>query len=177
MLRNMTMIVAVCVSLCGYARGQDTVVEKELQRLRIPEKLIPRGKLALFMVRAEGVQIYGAQVKDGKSAWVLQAPRATLLDYQTGEQVGTHSKGPTWMDSDGGKLTGKLLENNPAPNPNAIPWLLLEVASEGGGRFAKVTHIQRVDTWAGKAPAAAPTKMGETKEVRYQATYVFWGDR
>jgi hypothetical protein len=65
----------------------------------------------------------------------------------------------------------------PSPNADAVAWLLVTVKSEGKGRLAKVTHVQRVDTWGGKAPATPPTKAGETASVHYQATYVFLGDR
>jgi hypothetical protein len=180
MLPRMILVMSAGVALAVNARAQDRAPEKEVQRLRIPSSVTPKGKEPLFMLRAEGVQIYHAVEKDGKPAWVLHAPRAVLFDYRTGAKIGTHSKGPKgpiWQDSSGSKLTGKLLESSHAPNPDAIPWLLLEATSEGGGRFAKVTHIQRVDTWAGKAPAAPPANLGETREIRYQATYVFWGDR
>ena len=107
----------------------------------------------------------------------MRAPQATLRDYRTGAEVGTHSRGPVWVDATGSKLTGKVVAQEPAPNPDAIPWLLLEVKNSNGGRFAKVTHIQRVDSWAGLKPAVGPTKVGETIQVPYQATYIFWGDR
>jgi uncharacterized protein DUF3455 len=166
--------VSVCLAL---ASPQDSTVQREAVRLHAPEKLVPAGKQALFMVRGEGVQIYVAEPKEGKLQWSLQAPRADLLDYKTGEKVGTHSAGPTWADNDGGKLVGKKIEGADAPNADAVPWLLLEAKAEGGGRYSHVTHIQRLDTWGGKAPSTAPSKAGDTREVRYEATYVFLGDR
>ena len=178
MLRNSLLIVAACGFCVSPPSGMpsNASLQKEVERLRIPEKLVPRQKQPLFMVRAEGVQIYEAKEKDGAVQWVFQAPQATLMDYVTGEKIGAHSKGPTWVDNDGSKLTGTMIASEAAPNADAIPWLLLEVKNENGGRYSKVTNIQRVDTWAGRAPGAAPTKAGETKEVRYQATYVLWGD-
>jgi hypothetical protein len=53
----------------------------------------------------------------------------------------------------------------------------LSVKNDNGGAFANISHVQRVSTWAGQPPAAAPKKAGEVKEVRYQATYVFLGSR
>ena len=135
-----------------------------------------KGKQPLLMLRGEGVQIYSGEEVKGSLEWVLKAPEARLLNYQTGEEVGTHSKGPIWIDADGGKLRGKKLAEVAAPNASAVPWLLLEVKSENRGRFAKVTNIQRVDTWGGQPPAIKPTKAGELKEVRYEATYVFLGN-
>ncbi len=154
--------------------AEETAIAKEVSRLAIPAILTPKAKQPLFIVRADGVQVYKA---GAKLDWEFQAPSATLRDYRTGEPVGTHSKGPVWIDAKGSKLTGKVLASAPAPNPQAVPWLLLEVSNSNGGRYAKVTHIQRVDTWAGLKPAAAPANAGQSVEVPYQATYVFWGDR
>jgi hypothetical protein len=164
-----------CATLSAFAQ-QQTTLEKEVKRLAIPQALMPKGKLPLFMVRAEGVQIYQA---NDKLEWVFQAPEAKLLDYRTGAKVGSHAKelkGPIWVDGKGSKLTGNLVAKKEAPNAEAIPWLLLEVKNENGGAYAKVTHIQRVDTWAGQMPAVGPAKAGETARVPYQATYIFWGD-
>ena len=176
MFRGAMLCVVMC-SCVGVSSKQGSPIQHETARLAAPESLMPAGKHALFMARGEGVQIYAAEEKDGKLAWALKSPRADLLDYKTGERVGVHSAGPTWVDVDGGKLTGKKLESVDAPNADAVPWLLLEAKAENGGRYSYVTHIQRLDTWGGRAPSAAPTKAGETREVRYEATYVFLGDR
>jgi hypothetical protein len=165
-------ILAAYASLVA-AAPQESAVDKEVKRLAIPQSLTPKGKRPLFMVRADGVQIYEA---DAKLEWIFQAPKATLRDYRTGAEVGTHDKGPVWVDAKGSKLTGKLIASEPAPNAEAIAWLLLEVKNDNGGRYAKVTHIQRVDTWAGLKPTARPTQSGEIARVPYQATYIFWGD-
>jgi hypothetical protein len=176
MLRSLLLICLACLPLAAQTPG-DEGMKHELQRLHIPDKLMPKGKQPLFLVRAEGVQNYLAELKNDKLQWVFQAPEAVLFDYRTGEKVGTHSKGPIWVDLKGSKLTGAVLDKAPAANSSAVDWLLLETKNDNGGGYATVTHIQRVDTWAGKAPAIAPTKAGETKAVRYQATYVFLGDK
>jgi len=142
----------------------------------VPAPLAPSGKRELFRLRGEGVQIYVGALQDGRLQWVLQAPQADLLDYRTGEQAGTHGAGPTWTAADGGVLRGKKVAAADAPDVDAVPWLLLETKSENGGRFANVTHIQRVATWGGRAPATPPAQAGETRQVRYEATYVFLGD-
>jgi Protein of unknown function (DUF3455) len=177
MLRLTLLIVAVGLSM-ALRSPQDDGIQKELERLHVPASLVPKDKQPLFLFRAEGTQTYAAEEKDGKLQWgAASTPDAKLLDYRTGEQVGTHSKGPVWEDKDGSKLTGKKVASEAAPNVSAIPWLLLEVKSEKAGRLAKVTHIQRVDTWGGLAPGAAPTKPGDTQAVRYEATYVLLGDK
>jgi D-alanyl-D-alanine dipeptidase len=158
------------------AGKEDVPAAKEVGHLTVPARLIPDQGKVLLLLRAEGVQIYKGVEKDGKLGWALEEPRADLLEYDTGEPVGTHSKGPVWAGTDGSKVRGKLLASEPAPNRTAIPWLLLEGKGDGGeGRFGKVTFIARVDTWAGRAPLDPPDKAGALKEVRYQATYVFYG--
>ena len=179
MFRTNLMSVIVGLSM-AVSPPQDNMIQKELDRLQVPPNLVPKDKHPLFMFRAEGVQTYTGEEKEGKLQWnPASIPDAKLLDYRTGEQVGTHSKGPEgpiWEDKDGSKLTGKKLASEAAPNASAIPWLLLEVKSEKAGRLAKVTNVQRVDTWGGLAPQSAPKSAGETRSVKYEATYVFLGD-
>jgi hypothetical protein len=167
------LILLACVSIAA-SEPTDMALDKEVKRLAIPEKLMPAGKQPLFIFRAQGVQIYKA---DAQQQWVLAGPDAKLMDYRTGAVVGTHSKGPVWVDASGSKLAGKLLQTVAAPNPQAVAWLLLAVKNENGGRFANVTHIQRVDTWGGMKPAAPPTGPTDTVSMPYQATYIFWGDK
>ena len=158
----------------------DDAVQKELARLNIPAKLVPPDKQPLFLLRADGVQTYTAEEKDGKLQWSAgSVPEATLWDFQSAAKVGTHSKGPVWIADDGSKVLGdpKTVVKEPSPNADAIPWLLLTVKGEGKGRLAKVSFVQRVDTWGGKAPSTAPAKAGEAQSVHYHATYVFLGDR
>ena len=160
-------VLVACSSLPDPSRGAVAAV---------PAPLAPSGKQELFRLRGEGVQIYVGALQDGRLQWVLQAPQADLLDYRTGEKAGTHGAGPTWTAADGGVLRGKKVAAADAPDADAVPWLLLETKSENGGRFANVTHIQRVATWGGRAPATPPSQAGETRQVRYEATYVFLGD-
>ena len=179
MLRSAILIAVGCLPLIVDASPEDAF-QKELARLNIPAKLVPAGKQPLFLARADGVQTYTAEEKDGKLQWSAgSVPEATLWDFQTAAKVGTHSKGPVWIDNDGSKLTGDpaTVVKEPSPNPDAVAWLLLTTKGEGKGRLAKVAFVQRIDTWGGKAPAAAPAKAGETASVHYQATYVFLGDR
>jgi len=71
-------------------------------------------------------------------------------------------------------VVGRVLERA-TPDPDAIPWLLLEaVSSEGPGIFDGVTYIQRVDTVGGKAPADPGDFVGEMARVPYTAEYYFY---
>jgi hypothetical protein len=177
MMRCAVLLLAVAQSIRADT-PKDSSAVKELERLKVPVKLIPKKGQPLFLLRAEGVQIYKGMETDGNLQWVLDAPNAVLLDYDTGEKVGTHSRGPVWEETDGSKVKGDRLAAEKAPNPSAIDWLLLKGAGDGGkGRFGEVTFIARIDTWAGRAPATKPDKAGAVKEVRYQATYIFYGPR
>src|SRR5690349_16694485 len=87
-----------------------------------------------------------------------------------------HFKGPSWQsERDGSLVTAtKTAERT---RPGTIPELLLAINSHSGaatGLLAKATHIQRLYTSGGVAPAGACTD-GATKAVRYGARYVFWG--
>ena len=178
MLRTTLSLLVVLLPMTA-SSPQDSVIQKEVDRLSVPANLAPAGKRPLFLFRAEGVQTYTAEEKEGKVQWGAAAvPEAKLFDFRTGEQLGTHSSGPVWQDAGGSKIS-KVKDSKPvsapAPNASAIPWLLIDVKSESGERFAKVTNVQRLDTWGGLAPIAPPKKAGDTQAVKYEATYVFWG--
>jgi hypothetical protein len=70
-----------------------------------------------------------------------------------------------------------VLERADAPDPSAIPWLLLGAKEhEGGGVFSTVTHVQRLDTVGGVAPAEGCDEAHAGEEARepYEATYAFY---
>jgi hypothetical protein len=66
-----------------------------------------------------------------------------------------------------------------SPDPNAIPWLLLQATSTNGPSiFSSVTYIQRENTTGGLSPTAPGTSMDESmdesKEVPYTTEYYFY---
>jgi len=78
------------------------------------------------------VLIYVCQAEtEQKSAWVLKAPEAELTDA-TGTQIVHHYAGPAWKHIDGSEVRGKVVAQQNAPKPDAIPWLLLSAASHTG---------------------------------------------
>ena len=109
------------------------------------------------MARATGFQIYVCRPDaDGKPAWTLKAPEAELFDEQ-GKSIGKHFGGPTWQLNDGSQITGKMAAKADAPDPKAIPWLLVTVTGHSGsGKLSGVTAIQRVNTVGGLAPESPP---------------------
>jgi hypothetical protein len=132
---------------------------------------VPAGNKVLARVYALGVQVYRW---DGAS-WVFIAPDATLFaDPCYTKVVGTHYAGPTWEASDGSKVVAARVAGC-APYRGAIPWLLLGATStEGPGRFARVTYIQRVNTIGGTAPSEPGAFAGDEARVPYTTEYYFY---
>jgi hypothetical protein len=144
-----------------------------------PDNLaVPAGSTVVFAVEARGVQIYDCGEdpdEPGTPAWVFREPEADLFTA-AGDLVGTHYAGPTWEGNDGSTVVGEVLERADSPASGSIPWLLLEAAENGGtGIFATATHVQRLDTAGGAAPATGCDGEHRDDELRvpYTATYAF----
>ena len=153
------------LATAGTSTDQPAVDLGECDRLRPPA-----GSTLVFHVYARGVQIYRW---DGAS-WTPVGPSAQLFaDANSKSLVGTHYTGPTWKSTSGSTVVGAVIDRC-TPNPDAIQWLLLGATrNEGPGVFQGVTHIQRVNTVAGKAPAEAGT-VGQVREMPYTADYFFY---
>jgi hypothetical protein len=131
----------------------------------------PAGTRLSSHVYALGVQIY----QWNGSSWGFVGPDAALFaDPGFHGQVGIHYGGPTWEANDGSQVVAAR-QSDCTPFPGAIPWLLLGATSTSGhGVFARVTHIQRVNTIGGTAPAQAGAFVGEEVRVPYTAEYFFY---
>jgi hypothetical protein len=112
----------------------------------------------------------------GQYEWVFAGPEATLQDRR-GRAVGRYFGPPaTWALSDGSSLTGAQLAVAPAA-AGSIPLQLVKAnPATGSGALVGVTHIQRVDTRGGVAPAlpCGMAEKGKREIVKYQADYIFW---
>jgi len=136
----------------------------------------PKGAVVLFEFAADGVQTYACEAKDQGYAWAFHGPEAALFDAQ-GRQIGTHAAGPTWKLADGSSVVGEKIAEAAAPEPHAVPWLLLRVKShDGAGQLANAAWIRRMNTHGGPAPAGGcdAAHLGETARMRYSATYQFF---
>jgi hypothetical protein len=140
----------------------------------------PAGASLMLRYRAVGTQIYTCKALEGAAtgfAWSFKAPQADLLD-DTCAKVGTHFAGPTWKANvDESAVVGMKAAEAPAPEANAIPWLLLKASSTTGtGLMSSVVAVQRVDTVGGIPPAVecSAAVMGTEKRVPYTATYYFY---
>lgn len=112
----------------------------------------------------------------GQFEWVFVGPNAKLLD-RGGRQVGRYYGPPaTWDAMDGSKLTAVQLAVAPAMAGNIPLQLVKANAAMGTGAMQGVTHIQRVNTQGGAAPAApcSAGNMAAKQVVRYQADYIFY---
>ena len=142
---------------------------------QVPQQLQPpAGEQLLLQVHAKGDQIYIC-----KEAWGLKAPDAQLFD-KDGKPFGKHFAGPSWETNDGSRATGKAVANVPSPDPDSIPWLLVNIVShEGTGVLSRATSIQRLNTKGGKAPATGCDSVHAGQEVRvpYTADYLFYAPK
>jgi hypothetical protein len=126
---------------------------------------------------ATGVQIYTCTVPagGGTPVFALKAPHAVL--HEGSDTKAIHFAGPSWQALDGSLVTATRLASAAAPDPTAIPWLLLQAASHvGAGVFADVTFIQRLDTVGGVAPTTGcdDAHIGSEVLVPYRANYFFY---
>lgn len=167
---------ALFASLAGPVLAQETPTSTEA----IPAILAPAPEsVLLFELGARGVQIYACEAKPDDAttfAWTFKAPEAELLN-ERGEVVGRHFGGPTWQGADGSAVIAAVAERADSPDAGSIPWLLLEAKEhEGSGAFSTITHIQRLDTSGGVAPAEGCDEAHAGEEARepYEATYAFF---
>nr|WP_221381551.1 DUF3455 domain-containing protein [Actinoplanes polyasparticus] len=126
-----------------------------------------------------GSRLVGASVVvKGTQTYTCTAGVFTGASVPEAQLVGTtgrihHFRGPSWQSTrDGSLITAKKTAES--ARPGSIPELLLTVDSHSGrGVLANVTHISRLQTSGGLAPAGACTD-GATKAVKYGAVYVYW---
>jgi hypothetical protein len=108
--------------------------------------------------------------------WTFIGPDAVLSD-RAGKAVGKYFGPPaTWQSNDGSKVTATQLAVAPAGAGNIPSQLVKANPAMGSGAMSGVTHIQRVATKGGVAPAAAcaAANAGSKQKVQYQADYIFW---
>jgi Protein of unknown function (DUF3455) len=133
----------------------------------------------LLRVHAKADQIYICKADGAQAAWARKAPDAQLLDKRE-KPFGKHSAGPAWEANDGSRVIGKAVANEPSPDADSTPWLLITVVSRSGeGALARVTSIQRLNTKGRKAPTSGCDVAQAGQEVRlaYSADYVFYAPK
>ena len=140
---------------------------------------VPAGHAVAMETVGVGEITYECKAKAamaGEFEWVFVGPKAVLND-RSGKMVGSYYGPPaTWQAADGSKITGTQLAVAPS-SPGNIPLQLVKAnAAMGSGAMTGISHIQRVATKGGVAPAmpCAATSMGQKQVVAYQADYIFY---
>jgi hypothetical protein len=144
---------------------------------------VPAGHAVAAEVRTtDGKITYECREKKDATAaheWVFVGPTANLVDRQ-GRQAGRYFGPPaTWVAADGSTITGAQLAVAPA-SPGAIALQLVKAnPATAPGSLAGVSHIQRVATVGGVAPAEPcnASALGARRVVNYQADYIYWKPR
>jgi hypothetical protein len=162
------------------ALGQtsDPLEVSEVCPAGVPATLLPPANETIkSKVNAVGVQTYMCSSNSaGAFVWTFVSPQANLFN-DDGKMIGTHFIGPTWQGSDGSSVVGKKVTAY-APDPSAVPWLLLTAVSHGSeaGRFDDVSSIQRLSTVGGIAPTTGcdQAHAGAIANIPYSAEYVFY---
>jgi hypothetical protein len=140
---------------------------------------VPAGHKVAMETVGVGEITYECRAKKdmaGQFEWVFVGPDAKLMD-RAGQQVGTYYGPPaTWASNDGSKLTATQLAVAPAGSGNIPLQLVKANPAMGMGAMQGISHIQRVATQGGVAPAASCGQMnaGSKQVVKYQADYIFW---
>jgi hypothetical protein len=138
----------------------------------LPDAIAAPGAAVVLSAHAEGAQVYECKAgPDGKLGWAFREPIATLM--VDGKTIGRHYAGPSWEDSDGSAVVGKLAASAPGTTAADIAWLKLDVAAKrGSGILSEVTTVQRINTRGGKLDGACEPA-GATRAAPYAADYVF----
>jgi Protein of unknown function (DUF3455) len=169
----------------------------------VPGNLVVEdGNEPLLLGHATGTQNYVCKPVGAGFRFVLFTPEATLAK-ENGKQIITHFFSPNpfepntdptvfadgtiraaWQAQDTSTVWAKLHQPNGAAtvDPNAIAWLLLDVAGvqngpTGGDTFRGATFVQRVNTTGGLAPSVGctlSTDVGNQAFVPYTADYFFY---
>jgi hypothetical protein len=140
---------------------------------------VPAGHRVVFETAAAGDITYECRAKKdmaGQFEWVFLSPDAGLKGRK-GERLGKYYGPPaTWDFNDGSKVSGAQLAVAPNGSGNIPLQLVKANPAMGGGMAQGVSHIQRVATQGGVAPAAPcdAATMGSKRVVTYSADYIFW---
>jgi len=172
------MVAIIGPALLGPLLGLGVANAQKEPPPSLPEALqVHPGEEVVLLAHASGSQIYTCRAgADGKFVWAFKAPEAELMDAKN-KVIGSHSAGPSWQLKDGSAVTGKASAQVASPDPDSIPWLLVNVVSHSGnGLLTNVTTIQRVHTRGGKPPAAGCDESHRDAETKsaYTADYYFY---
>ena len=164
------ILLLLALGLCGC----------QLVPLSEPSPSLPKIEAKDYLsLEASGVQIYRCELgADHVAHWQFVQPSAKLTNAQ-GISV-MHGAGPSWTAQDGSRVTGRVVASSPSLGAGNIAWLQLVVSNDGPpGLLSQTTYIERVHTRGGVANPAAceASQAGQTLDVPYTATYVFYSTK
>lgn len=170
LIATVAAIAAGCSSMPATTFSQDT----------LPDAVkVPAGHRVVMETVGVGEITYECRAKANAAAefeWAFVGPKAALND-RSGKTVGSYWGPPaTWQSLDGSKVSGAQVAVAPAGAGNIPLQLVKANPATGDGSMMGVSHIQRVATRGGTAPAM-PCNAGATGQrqvVQYQADYIFW---
>ena len=172
-----TVALSALVAACGTAPAAKMAAYSQAA---LPAAVqVPAGNVVALETVGAGDITYECREKAnaaGQYEWVFAGPAATLSDRQ-GRSIGRYFGPPaTWAASDGSAITGTQLAVAPAGDGNIPLQLVKANPASGQGAMSGISHIQRVATRGGVAPAMTCDAAGKGKReiVKYQADYIFW---
>jgi hypothetical protein len=177
---TLTILSAAMVAMLS-ACASHSMKTPMVDNMALPEAVrVPAGEKQAMWTKTSGGQItYECREKSdaaGQYAWAFVGPVATLNDAG-GKAVGKYFGPPTtWQSNDGSTIGGKQVAVAPNATGNIPLQLVKTEGATGSGAMSKVTHIQRLKTKGGVAPAAscAMANKGDRQIVEYSADYVFY---
>ncbi len=179
-IKRISALAAVSAAALLTACGSMAPMQTTFSQDSLPEAVkVPMGNKVAMETVGVGEITYECRDKanaPGMTEWVFVGPSA-VLNNRSGKQVGKYFGPPaTWESMDGSKLTATQLAVAPAGAGNIPLQLVKANPAMGMGAMAGVTHIQRVATVGGVAPATlcSPANKGSKEIVKYQADYIFW---
>ena len=139
---------------------------------------VPAGHQVAMETVGVGQITYECRAKKDMAGheWVFVGPDAKLMS-RGGKTIGKYYGPPaTWDFNDGSKVSGAQLAVAPNGSGNIPLQLVKANPAMGSGMAQGVSHIQRVATRGGVAPAAPcdAAAMGSKRVVTYSADYIFW---
>jgi len=173
-------LIAACTLLMLTACASNPAKMNVFSQTSLPDAVqVPAGHFVALETTAAGDITYECRPKKdmaGEFEWVFVGPLADMKG-RNGEMLGRYYGPPaTWDFKDGLKVSGAQVAVAPNGTGN-IPLQLVKVnAAMGSGMAQGVSHIQRVATQGGVAPAVPCNEAakGSKQVVSYMADYIFW---
>ena len=180
MTTRLLLAAAVVATLSACASAPPMSTSTMFSQATLPDAVkVPAGHAVAMETVGVGEITYECKAKAamaGEYEWVFVGPKA-VLNNRSGKMVGSYYGPPaTWEAADGSKITGAQLAVAPSSAGNIPLQLVKANAAMGSGAMTGISHIQRVATRGGVAPAMPCTaaNMGQKQVVAYQADYIFY---